>query len=177
MDYLQIILQYIISPAVMITAVLWVLSKSFNLGQIVKQIDDTAKDIDSLKKDSKHLINHVSIMKTHLVTNSGLDANLFGPGSPLKLLPNGKKLLNKSKFVSTYNENKDWFVTKVEDYEIISLADLDEACSHILYEFKDTTEFINFKEVSFNNGVTVDVLIKVLAIYLRNELSKELGLK
>lgn len=174
MDYFTPILQYVVSPVAIVGTILWFLSKSFNLGKIIEKINDTSEDVSKLKEDTKQLLNHVNIMKTHLVTSSGLDANLFAPGSPLKLLKKGEALLKKSKFKNVYKDDKNWFLEKIKTFDVDSLADIDEASIHILEECRDTDNFLNFKEVSFNNGVTQSVLLRVLAIYLRNELAKEL---
>lgn len=181
MNYFTLFLQYIISPVAIVTATSWILSKTFNLGKIANKIDGTAEDVKNIKKDilnlhkdSKHVLNHVNIMKAHLVGTSGLDSNLFIPGSPLKLMKKGKELLKKSDFKRVYKENKGWFLKKIKTFNVKTLSDVDEASLLILEEYAENNDPIDFKEIAFDSGISKSVLLRVIAIYLRNELAKEL---
>ncbi len=127
-----------------------------------------------LDKEVKKLNKHVGVIKTHLVTTQGLDAGLFAPGSPLKLLDAGLSLLGKTGFKNIYNKNKKWFIQEAKKYSVKTEVDIDEASLKIIEACSKDKKFANYKEIAFQNGVTVDVLLKVLAIYLREELVKEI---
>lgn len=166
--------QYVLSPAIALSIVLFIAYKLLNLGELKQKFVQSLKDVDDLKKDSKKLLSHVDIMKTHLVTNDGLNANLFAPGSPLQLLDKGKKLLQDSRFEEIYKENKTWFLDEIKKNKINTLADIDDASMRVIEKCRDNQKYCNFKEIAFENGVSLDVLLKVLAIYLRDEAAKEL---
>lgn len=167
-------IQYILSPFVVFSIILFFAYKILNLGELKQKFNQALGDIDELKKDGKKLLSHVDIIKTHLVTSGGLSASLFGPGSPLKLLKAGIKLLEASGFKKIYKDNKDWFIDEVEKYNIKTLADIDEASFKVMEKCRNNSKLANFKELAFQNGVSLDILLRVLSIYLRDEVAKEL---
>ena len=167
--------QYAFSPIATVGFFYFLFNKTYNFGTFTEKINMALKDIDDLKKDCKKLLSHVDIIKTHLVTNAGLNAGLFGPGSPLKLLEPGIRLLRLSGFIKIYHDNKDWFIKEVAKYNIKTLSDLDEASFKLMEICRDNEKFADLKEIAFLNGVNVDTLLRVLSIYLRDELAKELN--
>lgn len=168
------IVKYALSPIVAVGFFYWLFTKTYNFGAFNEKINMALRDIDDLKKDGKKLLSHMDIIKAHLVTNTGLAAGLFAPGSPLKLLKAGIRLLNLSGFVKIYSNNKDWFINEAKKYNIKTLSDLDETSFKLMEICRDSKKFTDLKEIAFLNGVGVDTLLRVLSIYLRDELSKEL---
>lgn len=167
-------IQYIISPAIVFSIILFTAYKLTNLGEFKERFNKSLEDIKDFKKDMKRLTSNMDVVKTHLVTKSGLDANLFAAGSPLELLSAGKKLLNFSGFIKIYKDNKDWFIDEIKKYKPKTLADIDEASIKVLEKCKNDDKFADFKQIAFQNGVSIDVLLKTLSIYLRDEVSKEI---
>ncbi|OGG31631.1 hypothetical protein A3A63_00180 [Candidatus Gottesmanbacteria bacterium RIFCSPLOWO2_01_FULL_46_9] len=165
--------QYVLSPAIVFAIVLWLAYNLLNLGELKQKFTQSVLDIEDLKKDNKKLLSHVDIIRTHLVTNTGLNANLFGPGSPLKLLPAGIRILNLSGFKQVYATNKTWFIDEIKKIDVKTLSDIDEASIKILEKCRHDNKFANYKEIAFENGISIDTLLKILSIYLRDELAKE----
>lgn len=166
--------QYIVSPAVVFGIVLFCAYHLLNIGSLKAKFNRALDDIDTLEKDVKKLVSHMDIAKTHLVTKTGLDANLFAPGSPLKLLSAGLEILNASGFKKIYLENKKWFVDEIKNQNVKSLSEIDEASLKLVEKCYKEKKYGDYKELAFQNGISVDVLLKILAIYLRDELAKEI---
>ena len=173
-DFNNPYVQYVISPAVVFSIILFIAYKLLNLGGLREQFKQALKDVENLKTDSKKLLSHLDIIKTHLVEKTGLDTGLFSSASPLKLLPKGEKLLDASGFKQIYAENKDWFLDKIRQYKTSNLAEIDEASFKVMDKCQEDAKFADFKSIAFQNGVTLDLLLRVLSIYLRDESAKEL---
>ena len=167
-------IQYILSPIVVFAILGLIVVRVFKLGEFKEKISKTLDEVKDLDKDVKKLLSYVDIIRTHLVTKGGLDANLFASTSPLKLLEKGIKLLEDSGFKKIYKDNKNWLIDEVEKYGVKTLADIDEASSKVMEKYRDNNKLANFKEIAIQNGVSLDVLLRVFAIYLRDEAAKEL---
>lgn len=165
--------QYIASPTIVFLILGFIFTKAFRLGELKEKIFAALDDIKDLKKGFKKLSSHVDIIRASLVTKGGLDARLFSSTSPLKLLPEGEKLLESSGFKKIYNENKKWFVNEIKKYNVKTLADVDEASFEIMEKSRDNRKFADFKEIAFQNGVTLDLLLRVLSIHLRDQIANQ----
>jgi hypothetical protein len=165
---------YGLSPAVCMGIVIFIFARVYKLGGFMQKIQTAFNSLNSLSESVQKLDKHVGVIKTYLVTNQGLDSGLFGPGSPLKLLPAGLKLLEKTGFKKIYKDNKKWFIEEAKKYNHKTEAEIDEASYKVMQHCHDKKEFTNFKEIAFQNGVSIDVLLRALSIYLREELVKEL---
>lgn len=166
--------QYLISPAIVFSIILFIAYKILNLGVLKQKFNQALQDVEDLKKDGKKLLSHLDIIKTHLVDKTGLDAGLFGPGSPLKLLSRGIKLLGVSGFKKIYEDNKDWFIDEIKKKNVKNLSDIDEASLRLMEECSKNKKYADYKEIAFQNGITIDILLRIFAIYLRDEVAKEI---
>jgi hypothetical protein len=166
--------QYIISPVIVFGILLYGISRIYNLGGFMNKVSTALDNLTNLDKEVKKLNSHVDVIKTHLVTNSGLSASLFAPGSPLKLLPGGIELLNKSGFKDIYENNKEWFISEIKKHPVATLSEIDDASLEVIEDCSKGEKFANYKELAFQHGVTIDVLLRVLSIYLRDEVAKEI---
>ncbi len=167
-------IKYLLSPAVVFAVILFVAYKLLNIGKLLQKFDDALKDIDKLDRNMQRLLSHMDIVKTHLVTKTGMDASLFASGSPVFLLKKGKELLNLSGFKTIYTNNKDWFINQFRRETISTLADIDSHSLEVMENMRDDPKLENFKNIAFDNGTSVDVLLRVCAIYLRDEVAKEI---
>lgn len=173
MNFITPLLQYVITPAVVFSIVLFVIYKIFNVGKLIEKFTQVVTSVADLEQDVKILLSNMNVVKTHLVTNAGLNAHLFSPGSPLKLMPKGLELLEKSGFKKIYQDNKAWFIDEIRKTKASTLADIDEQSYRILDYCNNHDRFIKFKEVAFQNGVSLEVLLRVFSIYLRDQLANE----
>lgn len=76
----------------------FIFKSTFKLGsfkekfdQLVDKVSNLKTDLEILSKDVQHLIQDGDIIRTHLVSTTGLDANLFTSQSPLQFTKKGKK--------------------------------------------------------------------------------------
>lgn len=145
----------------------------FKLGETNTVVHTAVSDITQLKSDVRKLLSHVDVMKTHLVNSGGLQAGLFAPGSPLKLTPKGEAILELSRFKKIYEENKEWFENEVVKYNVKNDSDIDEASYKLMLKCANEKKFTDYKEIAFQNGVQLEVLIRVISIYLRDQLIKK----
>lgn len=164
----------IISSGVIIAVFTFILKYVFKLGARDTQINTALTDITELKNGIKKLVSQMDRIIGHLATKTGLDASLMGNSSPVKLLPAGIALLDKSGFKQIYSKNKTWFLDEIKKYKVETLGDIDEASFKLMEKRREYKEFADFKELAFQNGVNLDVLLRVLSIYLRDELAKEI---
>ncbi|MBP9759308.1 hypothetical protein KBD45_06455 [Candidatus Dojkabacteria bacterium] len=168
---------YLVSPAIVIGIVIWVVYKLLNLGEIKEKFFKALEEIKELKSDVKKLVTDVTIIRTHEIESGGITAQAFAPGSPLKLLPRGLIILEASGFKKIYQDNKEWFIDEVKKYNVKTLSDVDDACYQLVQQCGTDSKFANYKEISFQNGITIDILLKILSIYLRDEVAKQIPLE
>lgn len=166
--------QYILSPVVVFGIIFFILSRIYNFGGFMEKVTKALDNVADLDKKVSKLAEHMGVIKTHLVTSGGLDVGLFGPGSPLKLLPAGIRLLERTGFKKIYHDNKEWFVNEAKNYKHDTISDIDDASFKIMEKCRDGNDFADFKEIAYQNGINLDVLLRALAIYLRDELAKEI---
>jgi len=152
----------------------FVLRSIFNMGGLNQKFISTIEDISDLKKDVKKLVSHVDKIISHLTIKTGLSADLFASNSQIVLLKKGIELLEKSGFKKIFKDNKEYFLSEVKKYNIKTLSDLDEASYKVIEKIKEEGKFMDYKEVAFQNGVIIDVLLKVFSIYMREIFAKEL---
>lgn len=173
--------QYMISPAITASVVVFTLAKIMNLGEFKERFKNMEESLKELKTEIKVLTKridvierHLDIIKGYLVVETGLDVRLFTSNSPLTLTEKGEKLLDEAEFREVYKENKDWFLDEIRKHGIETESDIDEAAYEVMEYCRDNEKFIDYKEIAYQNGLTTEVLLKVLAIYLREEAIKEL---
>lgn len=162
-----------ISSGIIIGVITFLIKFVFKLGAKDTEISNALVDIGELKTDVKKLGGSMDRIIGHLATSDGISADLFAGSSPLQLLEKGIKLLDESGFKEVYKDNKDWFIKEIKQYKIKTLADVDDASFKIMEKCRNDAKFVNLKEMAFEKGVNLDVLLRVLSIYLRGELAKE----
>jgi hypothetical protein len=168
------LVRYLLSPAVAFGFVLWVASMLLGLGGVREKFKRALDDIKDLRNNVDKLVRDVMVIKTHEVESGGIAALAFAPGSPLKLLSKGLHILKASGFEKIFEQNKQWFIDETKKYNPKSLSDIDDACFEIVSRCGTDNKFANYKEISFENGVTLDILLKIISIYLRDEMTKEI---
>lgn len=134
--------------------------------------------IQEVKEDLRikidNIIRNIIAIKGHLVTNLNMKAELFVAMSPVILTEKGAKLLKRSDFDKIYTGNKGWFIEKIKRRNPEKLSEIDEISGEIMESLRDHEWLKDFKEIAFQNGITVDLLLRVCAIYLREEVAKEI---
>lgn len=167
LELVKNIIIYALTPA----AIFYAIWKFSDLNTKVKLSLDEIKD---LKIKSGKLLSHVDIIRTHLIETAGMKAALFAAGSPVMLLKKGFDLLKVSNFEKIYHENKNWFIEKFRSKNVTTLADIDDYATKLMEDMKTDERLTNFNDIAFENGTSLDVLLRVCAIYLRDEIAKEI---
>jgi hypothetical protein len=173
--------QYLVSPAITASIIVFAVAKIINIGEFKERFKNLEKNLNNLDKDTnkikstiKNIEMDLTIMKAHLISETGMDTSLFSKNSPLTLTTKGENLLDQTEFRSVYKENKDWFLDEIKKHNVETESDIDEASYEVMEYCRDNEKFIDYKEIAYQNGLTTEVLLKVLAIYLREEAIKEI---
>lgn len=174
--FLEDIFKYIVSPAV----IFYILGKVYGLGELHHQFKSALRDISDLKsemsaihKSIDRVNTSVTVVKTYLVTDMGVNSNLFDASSPLSLQPEGQELLEESGFPTIFSENRTMFVSRVREFPLENPADLDEAAFRVLDSLSSDPLLKDFKVLAYEHGIAVEVVLKICAIYMRDALMSE----
>lgn len=168
------LLKPFVTPVLILGGGWFLLEKVFKLGELHKEFETFGIDITDVKSKLSKVINNLQAISSHLVIKTGLDSNLLQTMSPLRLTTKGLSLLVKSGFDKIFKENKDEFIEIVNKNNPKSLLEIDEASSKTMESLRNDDRLTKFKDVAFENGTTIDMLLKICAIYLRDEAAKEL---
>ena len=178
---LQFIGSYIVTPTVIASVFAFIFYRVFNLGEYHQKFSNALEDVKKLQTDIKSLENSsvkiaqaLSVVKALLISDLGIDAGVFNSKSPLSLQPLGEKVLKESDFERIFDENKEMFLDKIREYGFETEADIDTASADIVELMKEHELFKGFKEVAYQNGITLEVLLRACAIYMREQAVKEL---
>lgn len=167
-------LSQLVTPTLVLSGIWFLFQYVFKLGGIKTKFDSLQKSVEDLSKKSSSIINNVTVIKTHLVDRSGIDAQLFQTMSPITLTSTGKKLIDEigfSVYVKKHNEQlKKIFLENKAD-TLLKVDELSE--SHVLDLF-EKGEFPSYDNEAFQRGITLEVLLRGCALYLRNHIAKEL---
>ncbi len=179
--FIQYLITSILTPSAVIGFVSFILYKAFNLGEVHQKLLSAMEDLTEMKLNVKDLTNSIdtlkmdtTVIKTYLISDLDMDAALFNAASPISLTEKGSAIIEEVSFIDIYNQNKNEFLNKIKEHNVKTPADIDEACTLIMYDMKDDPRLNHFKEIAYEHGLIVDVLLRACAIYLREEAIKEL---
>ena len=180
-ELLQFIGSYIITPSVIASVFAFIFYKVFNLGEYhqkfssaLENIKKLQEDINGLETSAVKITQELGVVKALLISDLGIDAGVFHSKSPLSLQPLGEKVLKESAFERIFENNKEMFLDKIREYGFETESDIDTASADILELMKEHELFKDFKEVAYQNGITLEVLLRACAIYMRDQAIKEL---
>jgi hypothetical protein len=155
-----------VTPYVMLVALValigWFINSVYGFGKLNKTLEEVVERLKKLSEQSDKHDTHLTIIRTHLVTNSGLKAELFSANSPITLKPKGLKIVEQTGFKDLLKENKDSYIKKLIDLNPRNEAELDEATFTLLEKMRGTKEFRKFEQVAYENGILYDVVLKTL---------------
>lgn len=171
---IQPLIETYATPTLLTGVFVFLFKISFKLGSLNTEFTNAVKDIRDLRKNGIRLSRHVDIIRTHLISNQGMESGLFAAHSPVVLLEKGKDLIKKVDFEKIFNDNKDWFFNGIKNVGVESLSEIDESALKFMENNRDNEKFSDFKEKAFQNGVSTDVLLRVCSIYLRDKIAREL---
>lgn len=166
-ELLKGLINYVATPGILMYAV-------YKFSSLETKVKTFSGDMKVIKKDHSKILSHVDIIRTYLIDIQGMKADLFSANSPVVLSEKGRTLLGESKFINIYKKRKKVFVKDFEKANLSTLAEIDEYTTKYLEGMKDDKDFENFKDIAFENGTSIDILLRVCAIYMRDEIAKSI---
>ena len=174
-DPLIPIVSTLVIPILVLIFKIGKISERFN--KLCDELKDFRGEFKDLGKEFRSLEKaNVSIV-TILTTKFGVDSGLFSSKSPLALREKGLELLKKSGFKKMYSKDKDYFLNYFREKNPKTRADVDRLANEFMLDWqKDAkNEMIEkLTQVAFENGIPLPTLLQVCAIFLRDEIIKEL---
>ena len=174
-DFLNIISSLPSNLIVSITLLLSILGLMFKIGKVSERFDKLCEEFKEFKDDFKIVDRRVTSVVTILTTKFGVDGGLFSSRSPLVLKEKGWELLEKSGFKRMYSENKDFFLDHFKIKGPKTKAEVDKLSTELMLNLPNKEMLEKLRQASFDNGVSLPLLLQVCAIFLRDEIIKELG--
>jgi hypothetical protein len=116
----------------------------------------------------------ITWIKESITKLEGRMDNAFGSTSPVKLLPKGVDVLEKSGLKEFIDKNKDSLTKKCKMMKsLVNQYDIQETA----FECFDTLDFGDFepklKETSYNYGMSIETIRRIGGIYFRDILLSE----
>jgi hypothetical protein len=97
--------------------------------------------------------------------------------SPLNLTDMGRKIFNRPKIQEFVKDNTEEIISKMKETKFDSAYQAQEMLFEIVDKFKTERYKINLENEAFETGQHIDILMKVIAIGIRDEVFARLSLK
>ena len=156
----------------------------FKTGKISERFNKLCEELKDFRGEFKNLGEEFRILeKTNvsivafLTTKFGVDSGLFSSKSPLTLKEKGLKLLEKSSFKEIYFKDKNCFLDYFRKKNPKTRAEIDRLANEFMFNWQKEPEnerVEKLSQVAFENGIPLPALLQVCAIFLRDEVIKEL---
>jgi hypothetical protein len=149
---------------------------AFKIGGIKSTIDNTEKNIIEIKDDFKELKPRFAIVESRV---NDLWANkITQQKSPRYLNTLGEKILKESKVDQLINEHYKEILSKVKELNPSNAYKAEQDIIKVVQELILDTGCQNKLENSaFQTGQSVNTILFVGAIYIRDKIIKEIGLE
>lgn len=140
----------------------------FILGKKIGCVDDMKTEIKEITSDIKKIWKSIGVI-------DGKTARLFETKSPIRLQERGIEILNESGLKKYIDENKSNLVGLCRNQKTKNPYDLQIAIFDLLDDFEfPKNKDDEFKIFAYNNGISMDMLKRVGAIYLRDVCFEEM---
>ena len=166
----------LVTPTLIVSGIWFLFQYVFKLGGIKTQFDSLQASVGDLTKKTSSLVNNVTVIKTHLVDRSGVDANLFQTMSPITLTNTGRKLMTEIGFAKYVEKNSDEIAKTFVESNANTLLKIDEISETLVLDLFEKGEFPSYDNEAFQRGITLEVLLRGCALYLRNHIAKKLNI-
>jgi len=169
------VLQIIISSGV-VSALVSFLFLTLYIGKYKEKIDRHDRDNDKLNNKLAEISDRLANIEGGLERDRA-QSQYIQSKSPLGLTDKGKALLIDSTGKDYIDSKKMEFFKEMKSKKPKTAYDVQELSKEIIANRIYRDEFNSIKEFAFVKGVTLDVVLDVLSIYLRDFLLIELGFK
>jgi len=137
---------------------------------VVKKIDEnTTKKIDDLSKDVNKKIDEISKDVNELrVSAENKKTPLFASQSPVRLTPNGEKVLNESGLKAYIDTHSD-LINKCKDSKLSNAYEVQTFAFDLFDALDFDEEFdLRIKQYAYDHGISLDIIKRVGALYFRD---------
>ena len=181
-DILNTALQIIV-PIIVIVGVFIAIGRKLELLDIInKNTEKLGDSIDKLKESQDKLKDsHIELSERFIVVEDRVETiwkDKFAPsGSPRQLNELGNKILNESGIKQIIEGNKDKLLEIVKSKKPTNAYDAEQLILSVVNELpKHCPEIIDeLKQGAFRVGQSIDTVLFIGGLYLRNLIFSELG--
>ena len=189
MTFLDFLLKYWVlflgGAAVMGFIIKYFFHLVYYCANMIREINKVKKieiDLEIIKKDSSFIKGKVSTIEKLIKAGlSPLGAQptpgLVQAKSPLSLTPKGEEILKGSGFAKIYLDNKDKFLEIAKEENPKLKYDAQENALGIMINLANDPMMVPIKKYAFKHGYSLNDVLRVAGVYLRDQIIKELELK
>lgn len=149
----------------------------YKMGKYTEKVDRLEGDRDSQDERIRNLDRKIIACETRLEERKDIGAYLQKRKSPISLSSKGKELLEKSEGKKFIDDDKKNLIKKIKDRNPKSPYDVQELAKEIVSSLKNEEKFTPLKNYAFKEGLSLDVIITVMSVYLRDLAIPEFGYK
>lgn len=146
-------------------------------GRLTKVENDVSwlkKDVTGLKKTVEKIDSKIRELSIKL---SNEEEQFFGTNSPIKLNPEGQKILHESGLQKYIDTHKEEFIKTCEEKRSSNSYEVQQHIFNMFDSIEFESEFDNkVKEYAYSNGLEMEIIRRVGAIYFRDICLGEFGM-
>lgn len=146
------------------------------VGKYREKVDRLDKENDKLNQQFLNISSKLSKIEG-ILEISRMVSPYVQSKSPLGLTEKGKALLIDSKGKDYIDLRKNEFLKEIKSKNPKTAYDVQEMSKLVIKSRTKCDEFNSLKDFAFRKGLSIDVILDVLGIYLRDIVLKELGFK
>ena len=149
------------------------------LGQTKEIIVRTDQRVQGLEETVKSITTDLKDVRERFATFEGKSANLFDQHSPISLTTKGNKILNESGLKKYIDSDKELLIAACgKDRKMKTPYDVQQSAFDFFDEYQFSEEIDNrLKTYAFNEGLSMDAMRRIGAIYFRDICLDKLGFK
>jgi len=141
------------------------------LGKYKEKVDQLEGRDKENRKDIKELTKSVAVLDERVQNIQKSIDNLAKSAqshSPVQLTDKGWKMVKESGAYEIFEKNKDKYLAELESQEPRSQYDVQDKAYRIMSNKFNAKEFESIQPWAFNNGKTVDEIVRILGYPLRD---------
>ena len=143
-------------------------------GRRLQILDDLKKTCDDLFKRTTSIDNRVSNIEGRM------GIGYTSASSPIHLTPKGREILDKSgaKSIIDNKKNKKKILDKIcSEGKTKTAYDVQEKTKQVIKDMANESMFIPLKNYAFTQGIDLEILLNIVAIYFRDIALNHCGFK
>lgn len=167
----------IVGVGTLAAAIAYIVNKIYNLGKIIQRLENVEQDIKDVKKDvrasTKDLVKRIDDLMIAVTQTSLSEAH-----SPRQLTAEGRRVLQESGIDSIVEDKFDLIVRKVSERQPENAYQAERAVIDCVRHLTDEPAIKDaVEEGAFRSGSLAAAVLYVGALYIRDRVLGELGLR